>query len=168
MRVAVLVISGSMGSGKTTILGEASDLLTASGVAHAAVDLDALGIGYIPHAGEELTRRNLAAVWGNYAAAGITRLMIAEAIDSAAKRERILLAVPGAEIAICRLRAATETMQQRVRVREPGMLQDQFVRRVVELEAALDRAGIEDFSVENDVRSVTEVAREMLVRAGWV
>lgn len=38
--VKVLVISGSMGSGKTTVLGEASDILTASNIAHVALDLD--------------------------------------------------------------------------------------------------------------------------------
>ena len=44
----VLVISGSMGAGKTTVMGEASDILSARGVAHAAFDLDALGIVLLP------------------------------------------------------------------------------------------------------------------------
>jgi hypothetical protein len=59
-------------------------------------------------------------------------------------------------------------MQQRIRLREPGMLQEQFVARVAELEASLDAGCVEDFSVENDGRSVTAVAREVLVRAGWL
>src|SRR5690349_23304571 len=45
LAAAVLVISGSMGAGKTTVLGEASDLLAASGIEHAAIDLDTLSIG---------------------------------------------------------------------------------------------------------------------------
>ncbi len=40
----VLVITGSMGAGKTTVMAEASDLLSAAGVSHAAIDLDALAI----------------------------------------------------------------------------------------------------------------------------
>ncbi len=48
------------------------------------------------------------------------------------------------------------------------MLQEQFVARVAELEASLDAGHVEDFSVENDSRAVTEVAREVLVRAGWL
>ena len=44
----VIVITGSMGSGKTTVLGEASDLLTARGVVHAAIDGDALANGHLP------------------------------------------------------------------------------------------------------------------------
>jgi adenylate kinase len=41
--VPVIIITGTMGSGKTTVLGEASDILTARGVNHAGVDLDTLG-----------------------------------------------------------------------------------------------------------------------------
>ena len=167
--VVVLVISGSMGAGKTTVLSEASDLLTAAGIIHAAVDVDVLGVGHLPAtAPTDLVLRNLAAVWTNYAAAGVTRLLLAEALDSQAKREQIARAVPGARIVVCRLRAALETMQKRVRVREPGMLQEQFVARVAALETALDAAKLEDFSVDNDERPVTAVAREVLVRAGWL
>ncbi len=39
---------------------------------------------------------------------------------------------------------------------------------VAELETLLDRAGVEDFAINNASRSVTEVAREMLTRAGWL
>jgi ABC-type uncharacterized transport system YnjBCD ATPase subunit len=167
--VHVIVISGSMGSGKTTVLAEASDVLAASGVVHAAIDMDLLSLGHLPAAAShDLMIRNLAAVWNNYAAAGVTRLLLSEALDTAAKRERIREAVPGAEIAVCRLRAKLETMQQRVRLREPGMLQEQFVARVAELDASLDAGCVEDFSVENDGRSVTAVAREVLLRAGWL
>ena len=36
----LLIISGSMGAGKTNVLSEASDLLSLAGIAHAAIDLD--------------------------------------------------------------------------------------------------------------------------------
>jgi hypothetical protein len=48
------------------------------------------------------------------------------------------------------------------------MHQARFVARVAELESALDRAAVDDFSVRNEGRSVTEVAREMLTAAGWL
>ncbi len=167
--VHVIVISGSMGSGKTTVLAEISDVLAARGVVHAAIDPDFLGMGYLPaEASRDLAFRNLSAVWSNYAAAGITRLLLCEALETPAERGRLREAVPGAQIVVCRLRARLETMQQRIRLREPGMLQEQFVSRVAELEASLDAGCVEDFSVENDGRSVTAVAREVLVRAGWM
>ena len=46
--IKVLVISGSMGSGKTTVLAEASDLLAAADIPHAAIDLDALALAHLP------------------------------------------------------------------------------------------------------------------------
>jgi hypothetical protein len=159
VKIAVLVISGSMGAGKTTVLGEASDFLAARDIVHAAIDLDALSIG---HYTGDLATPNLAAVWRNYAAAGVTRLLLAEAdVD----RERIRQAVSGAQIVVCRLRASVDTMQERVRVREPGMRQEEFVARVAELERTI---GGEDFSVDNDGRDITEVAREVLLGAGWL
>jgi len=68
----------------------------------------------------------------------------------------------------CRVRAPIAVMQARVRLREPGMLQAQWVDRVAVLEQVLDAAGLEDFSIENDGVPVTAVARDMLVRAGWI
>ena len=48
------------------------------------------------------------------------------------------------------------------------MLQVTFVARVAELDALLDAAQVEDFSLPNDEGSITGVARELLVRAGWL
>lgn len=59
-------------------------------------------------------------------------------------------------------------MQQRVLSREPGMLQDTFVARVAELDALLDASHVEDFSLLNHEGAITDVARELLVRAGWL
>jgi hypothetical protein len=164
----VLLISGSMGSGKTTVMAEASDILAANSMAHAAIDVDALAIVHAPAVPDDLVYRNLAAVWRNYAAAGVDTLLLAYAVDNQAALNRVQETLPGAEVIVCRLRAPLETMQQRVRSREPGFLQQQFVARVAELETLLDRADVEDFTINNAGRSVTEVAREMLTRAGWL
>jgi hypothetical protein len=61
-----------------------------------------------------------------------------------------------------------EAMEQRVRLRETGMCQSEFVERVAILNEILDRARLEDFTISNENRSLTEVAREMLVKAGWI
>ena len=37
---SMLIIRGSMGAGKTSVLGEASDLLALRHITHAAIDLD--------------------------------------------------------------------------------------------------------------------------------
>ena len=162
----VLIISGSLGSGKTTVMSEASDLLCAAGVDHAAIDLDALTIGHLLHAAS-LTRRNLAALWHNYAAFGIRRVLLAGAIETTERLEEIRSSIPDAHIVICRLRAKIRTMEERVRWREPGLLQAELIERVSVLDAELDASALHDFVVENDERRVTDVAREVLAMAGW-
>jgi len=168
-RVRVIVITGSMGAGKTTVLGEASDLLAKDGIAHAAIDLDALAISHLPGSASpgDLTHANLRSVWTNYAAAGATRLLVAAAMENSVELDRVKSAIPNAEIVVCRLRAPLETMMARVRLREPGMHQERFVARVAELERLLDAAALENFALTN-TGSVTDVARRMLVKSGWL
>jgi hypothetical protein len=76
--------------------------------------------------------------------------------------------MPEAEIVVCRLTAALATMERRLRVRDPGMNQAKFVARAGELQRVLDAAQLVDFTVVNDERSVTDVAQEVLQRAGWL
>jgi hypothetical protein len=71
-------------------------------------------------------------------------------------------------LVVCRLIASIEAMQQRVKTRESGVSQGEYVVRVTKLNVILDRAGLEDFTIANENRSVTEVAQEMLVKAGWI
>jgi hypothetical protein len=41
------LIAGSMGTGKTTTMAEASDLLAERGIPQAAIDVDALGFAHV-------------------------------------------------------------------------------------------------------------------------
>ena len=159
-----------MGSGKTTILSEASDLLIARNIAHASIDVDALGTAHLPPTlqNHQLMYQNLQSVWENYAQAGLTRLLLARAIEDRTELEQCRNALSGAKITICRLTASLKTMQHRVQTREIGTLQNTYIARVAELNSILDRAHLEDFSISNENRSITGVANEMLVRAAWL
>jgi hypothetical protein len=72
---ARLIITGSMESGKTTVLPvqfKASDVLTSRNIPHTAIDLGALGTAHLPSGAHdnELMYHNLRSVWENYARAG--------------------------------------------------------------------------------------------------
>lgn len=165
----VLLITGSMGAGKTTTLGEASDLLASRDVAHAAVDLDALGLVCLAGADEEtLMLANLRAVCANYERAGIQRVLLAAAVESRAVLDRILDATAAKRAVVCRLRAATEIMEARVAARERGLLGPRYVARVRPLDEILDRAALEDFTVTTTDAEITVIARDVLRRAGWL
>jgi hypothetical protein len=81
---ALLIITGSMGSGKTTVLFEASDILASRNIPHAAIDLDALGTAHLPAGvqNKELMYRNLRSVWENYTQVGVKRLLLARAMEN--------------------------------------------------------------------------------------
>jgi hypothetical protein len=169
MPVNVIVLSGSMGCGKTTVLGEASDILFEKRAPHAVLDLDAIGTVLLPEdAAQDLGLRNLDAIYRNFLDAGISRILLAEAIETRDELERLRETLAGAQVVVCRLTATLETMERRLRLREPGMHQDRFVMRSRVLQETLETAKLEDFTVVNDGRRVTDVAREVLQGAGWI
>lgn len=167
---SLLILTGTMGAGKSTVMAEASDILGEQGIVHAAIDMDALGVAHLGSAArnDELMYRNLESVYRNCVDVGIGRFLLARAVEDRATLERICGIIPAKRTIVCRLSAHIEEMQRRVAQRETGMLQSELVERVVELNAILDRAALEDFSVVNENRSVNDVARHILVRAGWI
>ena len=167
--ISLLLITGTMGAGKSAVMAEASDLLAMRLIEHAAIDVDALGLAYVPAAqNDDAMYANLESVCTNYAGLGVRRFLLARAVESRADLERCKVSASADSMVVCRLTAGTATLRQRVKMREPGMLQAEFVERIEVLNAILDRAGLEDFTLANEDRSITEVAREMLVRAGWL
>ncbi len=165
-----ILITGSMGAGKTTVLGEASDLLASRGIVHAAIDVDGFANGFLPRfvTDDAVLDRNLGAACHHYLGAGVQRFLLAEALETSDRIDRVRRLLGDPHLVVCRLTAPLETMQQRVRGRERGLLQQRFVDRCAELAGILDRAAVEDFSIANHDRSVTDVAGELLGRAGWI
>jgi len=167
---SLLIITGTMGAGKTSVLGEASDILALQGIAHAAIDLDALGLAHLPFAAgsDSVMYGNLRSVCENYASLGVRRVLLARAIEDRAELELCCDVVSASTTVVCRLTASIETMEQRVRLRESGVSQRDYVARVAELNTILDRAQLENFTLTNESRPLTDVARELLVKARWL
>lgn len=159
-----------MGSGKTSVLAEASDILALRSIAHAAIDLDALGLARLPSAtgNDEVMYCNLRSVCENYASLGVKRVLLARAVEGPAELELCRGAISAANTVVCRLIASIETMEQRVRMRESDVSRGRYVARVAKLNSILDRARLEDFALTSENRSLTEVAQEMLIKAGWI
>ena len=169
MNVKVLVISGSMGAGKTTVLGEVSDVLAARGIPHAAIDLDAVAAVLLPdESSRRLAMQNLAAIFRNFVSAGIERVLLAVAVESRVDLQALSAAMSEPELTVCRLLARPETMERRIRLREPGMHQEMFVAKSRSLDAILSAAGVEDFTTPNEEGDVSDVALHVLRRAAWI
>jgi hypothetical protein len=167
---SLLIISGTMGAGKTSVLGEASDILAMQGIPHAAIDLDALGLAHLPSAAgnDRVMYTNLHSICENYSSLGVKRLLLARAIQDRAELELCIGVVSASDSIVCRLTATIEVMEQRVKLRESGVSQRDYVARVAELNGILERAKLENFTISNESRPLTEVAHELLVKAGWI
>jgi hypothetical protein len=183
--VPVLIITGPLGVGKSTVLDEVAERLRAASVPFAAVDLDALSWAYPPAPGDDEYRsslmfRNLASVWTNFRSAGAERLVCARVVESREELERYRAAIPGAVITVARLRASSEVLQARLahRLARRELVEghDQEnnrarrERRAIrsrELAEMMDRQPLEDVLVSTDGRNVDVVARDVLIGAGW-
>jgi len=168
--VPVLIITGPVGVGKTTVAFTVSELLEQIGIAHAYVDLDTLRWHY-PRPPDDyfsirLAMKNLAAIWTNYQEYAASRLIVADVIEARDELDRYRAAIPGAELFVIRLRASLEILAQRVRQRESGSGLEWHLARIPVLAALMDRNQVEDQLVETDNRPVIQIAKEIL--AAWL
>lgn len=183
--VPVLLITGPLGVGKTTVLDAVAERLRAANIPFAAVDLDALAWAYPPAPGDDPYRnglmfQNLAAVWRNFKAAGASRLVCAYVLESRDELDRYRAAVPNAVITVVRLRASDETVQGRLsrRLAHSDLIDGQVrmnerarrerrAARSRELAELMDRERLENHLVETDGRDVDSIAADVLRLANW-
>ena len=131
--VPTLFITGAPGSGKTALAKEVSELLWRVDEPHAVVDVDELCRGVLPEGTTDFNRalavENLAAVWANFERAGVRRLVLARVIQSAEDLDLFAQAIPGCDLAVCRVTAPRSTIVDRIRRREAGSAAS-FLERV--------------------------------------
>lgn len=169
--VRVLIVSGTVGVGKTTVTAAINDVLAERAIPNAALDLDALVWQWPPDSpwNEQLMFENLAAVWPNFAARGVAHLVLARVVEDPTELEAYGRAVPGAVITVCRLVADEATRTARLTARmPPGAALDWHLERTVELEGVLRAQALEDVTVGNGDRDARDVVLDVLRRVGWI
>jgi broad-specificity NMP kinase len=172
--VPTILVTGPVGVGKTTMINRMSRLLREGNVPYATVDFDQLTAAY-PRSpsddiwGTQLGLANLASMWRNYQAAGADRLLIARVLEARSELDSYRRAVPGAEITVVRLRAPLKALHARLRARGGSEASLKWhLDRAVELAPQMDESRVEDVLVETEDRDPTELAREILVKLGWL
>ncbi|MEN8446379.1 MAG: hypothetical protein ABG776_15365 [Cyanobacteria bacterium J06555_13] len=168
----LLLISGPVGVGKTSVASEVSDLLRAQDISHTFIDLDQLRYTYPRPAGDRFGSRlglqNLRDMWRNAAAVGSQNLILSSVIEAWEDVEAIQQMVPGSVPTVCQLRATVETLEVRVRKREIGAGLAWHLRRSVELSEILARAEAPmNFEVWTDGQSVREIAGKIVEHMNW-
>ncbi|MCW2549208.1 MAG: hypothetical protein JWN96_3668 [Mycobacterium sp.] len=167
-----LVVSGTLGVGKTYTAAAIRDALLARGQRVAVIDLDWLCQADPAPANDPynygLGFRNLAAVFPNYVAAGADYLILARVVADERDRARYEGALPGAALKIVLLHASAATRRDRLVGREPaGLWRESHVNRTDQLGRELAALGTEDLAVNTDHRTGPEIAAEILEYLGW-
>lgn len=166
-----LLITGNVGAGKTSVAEALGDRLTQAGIANAVIDVDWLRRSW-PSPPDDpfngaLTLRNLRAVARNFIEAGVVRLVLAGVLESRASRDAYQSAL-GVPLTVGRLRVELPTLRQRLVRRHEGDAGGLrwHVERSGELEGILERARVEDFTVDATTDSIDQVAAAVMA-AAW-
>ncbi|GAA3561600.1 hypothetical protein GCM10022419_047800 [Nonomuraea rosea] len=167
---AALLITGTVGAGKTSVADAAGDLLAGAGIPHAVIDLDWLRRAWPAPPGDPfngaLTMRNLSAVAANFLAGGAERLVLAGVIEDRDERDRHEQAL-GVPLAVCRIHVALPEVRRRLAGRHVHDPQDLgwHLGRAAELAGILDAAQVEDYTVDGTHGTPPQIAAGVV--EGW-
>jgi hypothetical protein len=167
-----LLISGTVGVGKTSAADAVGNWLRARGVPGALIDLDAIRRSWPSPPDDPFNNvmelRNLAVLARNYLDSGARRLVLAGVLEVPAVRGRYQDAVQ-VPLVIARLRVDLAVIRRRLRRRHDGdrATLRWHLHRCGELDAILEAAGIEDVVIDATSRTTDEVAAALVHAVGW-
>jgi hypothetical protein len=169
--VDAVLLTGTIGSGKTALAVELGELLGGRGHATAVIDLDWLG-WFHPGAGgspspSDLIVRNLESVWPSFRSAGARYLVMARMIETAAEVERIGAALGGIPVTVVRVVASRDVIEARLRARDTGAELEGHLRELAAMDERLDALAVEDWTIDNGGRPIEAVAIDLVDRLGW-
>jgi energy-coupling factor transporter ATP-binding protein EcfA2 len=163
-----VLITGVYGSGKSSVAQEIAHLLEQQNAPYALLDLDFLGWFDTGDEGgptqHSVMLKNLAALVGNYLAAGVRLFVLAGAIRDRAELEDLKVELP-MPLRVVRLTVPWEEIEKRLRSDvTTGRRED--LREAGVWVAGSVGVGIEDETVSNE-RPIREVAAGILEWLGW-
>jgi adenylylsulfate kinase-like enzyme len=170
--IRALLITGTVGSGKTSVATALGDLLAQATIANAVIDVDWLRRSW-PRPPDDpfnggITLRNLQAVARNYIEAGVLRLVLAGVVESRAERDAYQAAL-GVPLTVCRLRVDLVTVRRRLTRRHEDDADglQWHLDRSGELEHIFQQAHVEDVAVDATTNSVHQVAQAVIDAIRW-
>ena len=165
-----VLVTGTFGSGKTTVVAEMAELVERRDFRYAALDLDWLAWGWPGDDESEMSEfrlmlENLELVVGNYLRRGNDRFLLAHAIRTAEQMAMLRAALP-MPLRVVRLTVPIEEIRRRAAPDTTTGRAGDLERAEAWLEAD-DGIGLDDLTVAND-RPVNVVAMEILTWLGWL
>lgn len=170
--VPVVVVTGPVGAGKSTVAAALCEVLAARDVRTAYVDMDYLRWLHPAHAHDRFSSRlgfrNLAAIWPNLLAAGASCVVLADVVEDMAQRAMYEELMPGSVVSIVRLNVPLGLIHQRLASRESGDDLEWHRQRAPELQGIMEAAAIGDLVIEVGPRDPADVATDIANRLGLV
>lgn len=158
-----IIITGSVGSGKTTTMGALTELLEDRNISCAGIDMDYLR-WFHPHApgdrfGTSVGLKHLSLLAESYCELGIPLLILADVIEDSVAAHQ--LALPDYDVTVVRLHVPVEEMHARLRQRESPQRVAWYLDRAIELQTIQDENEIGDVQIQVGDQSPEQVAREI-------
>jgi adenylylsulfate kinase len=168
----LVVITGPVGAGKSTVAKALTDLLAEHAVCTAMVDMDYLRWLYPPHPEDRFSSRlgfrNLAAIWPNLLNAGATSVVLADVVEDMVQRETYQSLMPGSTVIIVRLNVPLDLILERLATRESGTDLEWHRSRAPELQTIMERAGVGDLVIDVGSRLPLAVATEIAIHLNLI
>lgn len=157
--VPLLLIIGPPSVGKSSAARQLSRLLTDGLVAFACVDRDDFGVDGLLDQDPII---DLQAILRARVAEGAERLVVAWRIESDAELARFKAALPWTDITVCRLRAKTDELLQRIAAAQFSFQRLHLQSMALEIAPRLERQACEDILLATDDASPDVVAARAL------
>jgi len=172
MKTPILVISGPVGVGKTTVGEEVSESLDETGIAHTFIDFDQLRYTY-PRIPEDpwstgLGMQNLKSIWINCTARGAKNLVVSTVVEEHKFIAQLESSIPDSKAITIQMFASPNTLKKRVEKREIGSGFEWHQKRAIELLDILSSESAPcDFRISTEDRSITQIAEEIVDKIRW-
>lgn len=172
MERRALLLTGTVGVGKTTIAIAVAQRLAERGDSSGCIDMDVFSRMWPPPEGDpfrkDLALANLRSTAPNFWKAGVGYLTIAWVVENRQQVAAVADCV-GAPLTVVRLTAPLDVVEERLRVRHTLIKTAELqwhLRRSVELDAVLERCDVQWSRVQNE-GTPAETASLVLEAVHW-
>ena len=166
----ILFITGTVGSGKTTVATEIGEQLARMGLPNAVIDLDWFGwvnVGGDFNGYDQLIMQNVISTWPNYRSVGVQYLVLARMLLQREPLDVIRRSFPNTLITVVRLTAPKDTLEKRLSQRDSGETLREHLDEMESMNAILDKLHLEDATIRNEDGKVQETAEQIIQIIGW-